>query len=35
VSHLISVKLTHLISFTICSDTTLWATFIGSIIMFK
>jgi hypothetical protein len=35
VSHLISTKLSHLISFTICSGITLWVTFIGGIIMFK
>jgi hypothetical protein len=35
VSHLISAKLVHLISFAIYSGTALWATFIGGIIMFK
>jgi hypothetical protein len=35
VSHLISAKLPQLISFVICSGATLWATFIGGIIMFK
>jgi hypothetical protein len=35
VSHLISAKLAHFISFAICSGAALWATFIGGIIMFK
>jgi hypothetical protein len=33
VSHLISAKLAHLISFAICSGAALWAIFIGGIII--